>query len=227
MNRTACFAAVILLATVGAVAQAADFYPISGVTSSTNADDYFAVGNLIEGPGVGYDANEPHDRLGATWVTAAPGGFPSDYIDVAGKPVLEFDLGADVPLSEISVWGYADNNSNGLTDFTLRFATEAEGAGGAASIAYQPSFSLWTADLMPDMIPRHSFAFSESVTARFVELTADDNFFVAPGDASAGGAPGGDRVGIGEVAFQVPEPSTLVLAALAFLGFAFHRWRKK
>ena len=225
MNRITCLTAVILLAAAGAVAQAAEFYPISSVTSSTN--NYFAVENLIEGPGVGYDAVEPHDAMGATWVTDAPGGFPSDYIAVAGAPVLEFDLGAEVSLSEISIWGYSAGNSNGLTDFTLQFATEADGLGGYGSIAYQPSFSLWTEDLIPDATPRHSFAFAEGVTARYVQLTADDNFFVAPGDGSAGEVPGGDRVGIGEVAFQVPEPSTLVLAALALLGFAFYGWRKK
>ena len=47
------------------------------------------------------------------------------------------------------------------------------------------------------------------------------------GDAPGCGLPGGDRVGFGEVAFQVPEPSTLILALFALLGFACPRWRKK
>ena len=192
MNRTRILAVVLVLATVSCVGQAADFYPISGVTTST-ANDYFPIERLYEGLGVGFDAAEPHDRLGTnTWVTAGGG---ADYIANMGMPVLEVDLGTDVLLSEISVWGYSSGNSNGISDFTLRFATGAEGPGGAASILYQPAFNLGP---LPDQTPRHSFLFSENVTARYVELTANDNYY-------GSGVPGGDRVGLGEIAFMVKE----------------------
>ena len=200
---------------------AADFYPISGVSSST-VNDLFPASNLIQGPGVGFDAADPHVKLlgGAdgNWVTAADAGFPADYIVEVGAPVLTFDLGSDVPLNEISVWGYAATNTNGVASFDLKFSTEAEGAGGG-SVTAGPFATL--GDLVTgenNGTDRQSFSFSPT-TARYVELTATDNFFVAPGDGSAGGLAGGDRAGLGEVAFQVvPEPSSAVLLLLGSLA---------
>jgi hypothetical protein len=62
------------------------------------------------------------------------------------------------------------------------------------------------------------------VSARYVQFTATDNFFVAPGDGSGGETPGGDRVGLGEVAFSVvPEPSSMVLILIAMGLLALRR----
>ena len=77
-SKLAVFAALLLIANT---VQAVTFHSISSISSSTDADDFWKADNLIEGPGVGFDANEPHDKLGTSWVTAAPGGFPSDYIE--------------------------------------------------------------------------------------------------------------------------------------------------
>lgn len=220
MKRMIVFAIVASLCNV---TLAADFYPIAGVTASTDATDLWPSSNLIQGPGVGFDAAEPHDKLvgGAdgNWVTLDDAGFPSDYIEQVGQPVLTFDLGMDVPLSEISVWGYAASNTNGVSEFSLSFATEAEGVGNG-TVSAGPFLTL--GDLATgenDDTSRQSFGF-EPVTARYVEMTVLDNFFVAPGDGSTGGLAGGDRAGLGEVAFAVPEPSSLswlVLGALPFL----------
>ena len=174
MRRLLAVLAVMLLAMP---ALAADFYPISSVTT---ADEYFPAANLIQGPGVGFDAAEPHDAIGpgGTWVTNAPGGFPSNYIDAAGTPVIALDLGQDTALNEISTWGYAADNANGVSEFSLRFATEADGPDGmGTSITYNPTFAMAL-----DPVPRQSNAFDELVTARYVEFTALANFFVAPGD---------------------------------------------
>jgi hypothetical protein len=206
---------------------AANFYPISSVTSSTAATDLWPVSNLIQGPGVGIAAAPPHDKIlgGAdgNWVTAAC-GFPCDYIAVTGMPVLTFDLGVDVPLNEISIWGYASSNANGLQEFNLRFATSAEGTGGfGTSITYNPTFG----GLTNNDTVRQSRPFDRIVTARYVQLTATDNFFVAPGDGSGGETPGGDRVGIGEVGFEVvPEPASGCLALMALLGLLQFRRRR-
>lgn len=207
-------------------AGAATFYPIVSASSSTGGTDLWPASNLIQGPGVGYDAAEPHDQLGAgpdtRWVTDAPGGFPSDFIAVVGAPVITIDLGSDQLLGEMSLWGYTTGNSNGASAAMLRFATSVEGSGGfGTSITYNPSFVVDLND-----IPRQSFTFSQNVTARFVELTLTDNYFVAPGNGAGGELPGGDRVGLGEVAFEVvPEPTGLMLAATA--GAALLRRRRR
>lgn len=213
-----------------APALAAEFYLIVGIESSTAGDDLYPASNLILGPGVGFDANAPHDKIlgGAegNWVTAAPGGFPSDYIEVAGMPVFMLDLGQDTPLKEISIWGYSDTNANGTSELSLRFATDAEGASGVGqSITYNPTFFPAV-----DAIPRQSFKFSQEVSARYVELTNVDNYYVAPGDGTGGppGLAGGDRVGLGEIAFaNVPEPSTIALMGLALAFLIGSGWRKR
>ena len=198
-----------LLCGAATLAQAATFITPVSVTSP-NSTAFFAINNLIQGPGVGYQATEPYDGIpGQTWVTNDPGGYPSDYIAVAGAPILIFDLGADYLLTEISTWGYTTTNDNGVSAFDLRFATEAQGPGNFGSP--QTGFTASKSD-----ITRDSHALTP-VLARYVEFTATDNYFVAPGTT------GGDRVGLGEVAFAVPEPSTALLGGLAFLGLLRRR----
>ena len=205
-------------------ANAASFLTPVSVTSSTEGTDLWPASNLIQGPGVGYDAAEPHNQLGSgpshRWVTSDPGGYPSDYLSVAGSPLATFDMGANVPLSEISVWGYTNSNNNGVAQFSLRFATDAEGPGGfGASITYNPTFGGPPgAGAIPlDDLPRNSFGFSESVRARYVQFTVLDNWFIDPGGS------GGDRVGLGEVAFAIPEPASMLLGGVTLLGLLRRR----
>lgn len=189
---------------------AATFYPISGVTSDTAASDFFPATSLIEGAGVGFDSAEPHNRIsGSTWVTNAPNGGIGDYFNPlpGTAPRLVFDLGSSVPLNEISIWGYADANANGLISADLRFSNSTTFSGDAVAIS----------GITQPVTPRQSFSFPE-VTAQFVELVPTDNLFgIAP--------PGGDRVGMGEVAFAVPvpEPSSALLSLFALAGLARRR----
>ncbi|MDA0811412.1 MAG: choice-of-anchor D domain-containing protein [Verrucomicrobia bacterium] len=201
--RPVCRTLAIALLAGPSVLRGADFYPLVSVETTTV--NFFDKDNLIQGPGVGFDAEEPHDAIGATWVTDAPGGFPSNYIEVAGEPVIVVDLGQDLPLNEISVWGYVAGNANGIREFSLRFATAAEGNEGfGSSITYNPLFE---AELDP--VPRQSFGFDQLVTARYVELTGVTTFHNEEGNP-----PGGDRAGLGEIAFEVPavtgEPNIIV-----------------
>ena len=199
---------------------AADFYPISGVTVETEDSDLWPISNLIQGPDVGFDANEPHDKIvgGAegNWVTAADAGFPADYIEEVAQPVIQFDLGEDRTLKEISVWGYASTNTNGTSRFSLRFATDAEGGNDGIlgsvnygqSVTYNPTFNISNENTD---IQQYNL-FDQEVVARYVEFTNVDNHYVSPGDGSTPdqelpawiltNGPGGDRVGLGEVAFM-------------------------
>lgn len=198
---------LILLSLGSGFSQGATFYPIIGVTSDTAGTDFFPAERLIEGPGVGFDAAEPHNRTSTlTWVTNAPNGGFGDYFapTPSPSPRLVFDLGSSVPLNEISIWGYADGNGNGLISADLRFSDTTTFSGAPFSIS----------GITQPVTPRQSFSFPE-VNARYVELVPTDNLFgIAP--------PGGDRVGIGEVAFAqpIPEPSgaLLALAGVVLLG---------
>lgn len=230
MKKTLFVAAVALCFCGSAIAQ--DFITPVDVSASTGETDLWPASNLIQGPGVGYDAAAPYDKLSdgaeGLWVTADDAGFPADYIEAVGMPTLTFDLGSDMELGSVSVWGYSDGNTNGASEFSLAFATEAEGAGGGAAAAgpYATLGDLTTG--MSDALSRQAFDFSP-VTARYVELTVSDNFFVAPGDGSVEGTlAGGDRAGLGEVAFQapVPEPSSIVLMLGGMIAFAVRRRRR-
>lgn len=187
-----------------------EFYPISSIESLTQ-ENFFPVENLIEGPGVGFGADEPHnndDGSGSTfWVTEAC-GYPCDYYESFAAPVLTIDLGRDRELSEISIWSYFVDNSG--KDFTLRFATEQDGPNGFGhSISFQPTFR----SPFVNEVLRQSFAFGRTLSARYVEMTIDDNFFQGEGLS------GGDRVGLGEVAFAIPperKERLLVTAPRAF-----------
>jgi hypothetical protein len=172
------------------------FYPISSVTSNTT-NDFFALPNLIQGPGVGFTADEPHQAIGGTgpgssWVTQA---VVPNYYNGFPAPVIRLDLGQDRALTEISTWGYSNTNANGVRDFTLRFATAADGPlGYGSSIGFNPGYTMSV-----DALARQSFAFGQTVNARYVEFTAVNNYLGL-------GLPGGDRVGMNEIAFESPAP---------------------
>lgn len=211
-----------------------DFYPgelgVPSIFSSSTSDDpdlgdLWPVQNLLQGPGVGFDADEPHDGIPngaeAAWVTNANAGFPADYIEDVSLPngqlpTIVFDFGADAPLDEISVWAYSSTNSNGVSEFVLRFATDADGPEGFdTSGISQFEFNPRNEHAPGDMPVWQSFEFGELLTARYVEFTVIDNYFLPPGDGSGGAVdefyegyielPGGDRVGLGEVAFRIPD----------------------
>ena len=217
LTRAITLSALLML--FGTAVHAATFHPISSITSRTAATDLFPAIRMIEGAGVGFDVNAPHDRTGTLrWLTKDLGGPGSDYFNPTPDPAprLVLDLGSNVSLSEISVWVYGAGagalsiNEGSVSDFNLQFATAAEGtAGFGSSITFNPTYRAAL-----DPLPRQSFPFGQDVIARYVEFTPLNNHFGGPD-------PGGDRVGLSEIAFEnvpVPEPSTLALAALGLLG---------
>ncbi len=189
-----------LLCGTASLVRAADFHTPVSITSP-NSVAYFPVTRLNQGPGMGYSATAPHaGNAGQTWVTDAPGGYPADYYNIRPAPLLLIDLGEDRYLTEISTWGYTPSNDNGVKTFALRFATAAQGT--AAFGAPQGPFTCAKSDTGRDSHPL------TPVTARYVEFTCTDNYHTGTGTA------GGDRVGLGEIAFEyTPAPITVRIEA--------------
>jgi hypothetical protein len=193
--------------------------PISATTTTTG--DLWPVSNLVQGCGFGVEGQDPYGQLGSRessrWVTGAPGGVSSNFIAAAGEPVLTFDLGSDTPIYWIHIWGYSITNADGVQDFSLSFATDAEGTDGfGTSITSNPLLSL-----LIDDASMQTYGFG-AVTARYVEMTVHSNYF---SNGGFGPPAGGDRVGLGEVAFSIPEPSSVLLGFLGLVGLAFRRRR--
>ena len=191
---------VLLLLAASLAGSAAEFHTPVSITSP-NTTAYYPLARLFQGPGVGYSATVPHDAItGAaqTWVTTQPNGSGDFYANNQPAPILRIDLGEDRALREISTWGYAETTTNGVRTFDLRFATAAEGPSGFGnSIPNQTGF---TANM--SATARHSHPLVP-VMARYVEFTATDNW-----RGLAGSTPGGDRVGLGEIAFENTGPIT-------------------
>ncbi|MBN1124284.1 MAG: hypothetical protein JXA82_04695 [Sedimentisphaerales bacterium] len=121
------------------------------------------------------------------WVTEDPGGYPSDYFDYGPVPVMVMDLGEDVALDAVAFWGYGISG-NSTSEFSLRFAKEADGIGSWQS--YNPTFHTGP----QGNSVQQNFPFGLIVLARYVQVTVSDNHIETP--------PGGDRVGFGEIQFN-------------------------
>ncbi|HOD83213.1 MAG: F5/8 type C domain protein [Planctomycetes bacterium ADurb.Bin126] len=168
----------------------ADLIDANGQVWSLNATlpaaHYYAVPRASDGDG------------NTTWVTSNPA---ADYFSIPGiQPVLLMDLGADVTINSAAFWNYSTSNANNASQFTLRFATAAEGPMGVGhSIAYAPTF----APAYGGPTIREDLAFATPVTARWVEMTITDNYRGMPPNV-----PGGDRVGFGDIQFDVTSLPT-------------------
>lgn len=121
-------------------------------------------------------------------------------LGTSSPPSLIIDLGANRTLKSMALWSYLSTTSNNaVRDFGVKFATQAGGtASFGNSITYNPIFTasqLTNAD-------RQVFNFSETVTARYVQVTFMSNH-------------GGDRYGLSEIQFadvQVANGATLFTA---------------
>ena len=154
---------------------------------------------LIEGSEYYSVTNASDGDTTTLWVTLDPGGYPSDYYDYAPAPILVFDLGKDVVMDAVGYANYSIGNANGVSQFSLRFATEADGpAGFGATVTSNPR--IYTEFLDPTIIQFKPLG--TTITARYIEMTCEDNFWNEDYDPD-----GGDRVGMAELQFNkvVPE----------------------
>jgi len=199
--------ASIMVSSIG-LASVANAALISPVSVTANTEESSAT-NTIDGNFI------------SQWYTAAFGGYPSDYFATAAPiPVLTFDLGADTALDGMSIWN-PGTHPNGVTEFSLLFASEVDGLGGlGSSIAYNPTFNSL------NITGQQDFSFSSLVTTRYVSMTFLDN-----GYSSANPGAGGDRVNLREVQFNtgsvsVPVPGSLLLIGVGLIGLAGIKRRK-
>jgi hypothetical protein len=195
----------------------------TGATSSTAGTDLFSVSHLIDDSGLvptpGTETSvHSASNSSNSWVTQQV-PFPGDYFDATygmPVPVLTFDLGGTFNLSSVLIWNYALGNTpqgyNGNQASSINVSFSTTGTGGAFSGAQ-------TLSLLIDTTPFESQSFSiGNVAANAVRFEITDNHWFAGG--------GGDRVGLSEVKFAVPEPASLVLLGLGLAGVGMSRRRK-
>jgi hypothetical protein len=243
--KTAIFPMLVLAAT--AAQGAIVIRPVS-VVSVTGAGTLFTADNLINNSGLSTPLNSGDTLVTAShqwkvdpsvdsWVSTDPGGYPSDWFAASGtQPTFVLDLGADVAITDIHLWAYggsagAGTQGNTAKDLTFRFNTNAQGSGAFSGTVYgaQMDHGPDTSAASGFVLPRQDFTLGATVTARFVQMTITDNWFVAPGNGSGldthGHAmDGGDRVGLGEVRFSnIPEPATMTLGAVGILAILRRR----
>jgi hypothetical protein len=160
-----------------------------------------------------------------SWVTNANA---PDYFGVnPPAPTFVWDLGSDVNVDNIVLWQYEnnggnfENTGNHARTIDLRFNTEADGSASFSG----PATTVSMIALVGQELPNFAQIFGlGSPTARYVEMKVLDNHFGDPDSLGVNPSVGGDRVGIGELRFDVspvPEPGTLGMlcgAILAGLG---------
>lgn len=186
--------------------------PITGVTTSTSYPFQVEVGTLpsqlSDGSGLSsYSLDAVHEV-----------GTPSNawaYLEFFGRPIsgsITFDLGASYLLDAMAVWNWNAYWPFAVQNLTVEFSLDGL---SYAAVAGTPE----VLDAVPDLQPNMAEVFALDTTARYVRFNITSSH-------------GGDGFGLSEVMFsgtavtqQVPEPSTLLLTALALAGLGGMRWR--
>lgn len=247
------FAIAPLFVALASSACAATVINPVGVTL-TGSDALFPAAHLIDGSGLEFllSTGDPlplvsnhrwKSPASDSWVSGAPGGFPSDwYANSSSVPTFVFDLGQDTALDAVHLWPYsghsgADGTVQGNSARTLefRFNTTAEGNGAFSgpAVGVTLDHGPLSETAAGFVLPRQDFGVGLQ-TARWIEMRITHNWYVAPGDGTTPDTHGhiirgGDRVGLGEIRFSaVPEPHAHALVVgLGLLGLAVGRNRSR
>jgi hypothetical protein len=169
----------------------------TAISSSTSATDAFPVARLIDGSGLSgaptLAALGTHDPASGTtaWVTDAN---TPDYYGALPAPVLTCTLPGLHSVSELVIWGYHFGAANANEGKMFEVAFSTDGVNFAHTVAVTSPVPLASGALrLPLPGPLR--------VATHVRVTITDNHF--------GAAPGGDRVGLGELRFA-GQPAIVV-----------------
>lgn len=192
----------------------------SGLSTPVNTGDTLAQASAATHV---FDGN-----FGQSWVTNNSGADYFANFGATNTPTFVWDLGGLSKVEDIVLWQYQNNGGNGTAignetrTFELRFSQSttftgaADFSGTMASVLGLGGLNLAQAFDLTGV--------ADASVARFVELRITDNYFGQPGITG-----GGDRVGLGEIRFNVtavivPEPASAGLMLLA--GAALLRRRR-
>jgi hypothetical protein len=218
---------LLLLAAAAFTGQAgaASIVTPSGITYTGTGIEFFNnENNLINGAGLsGTPTFATYGSIthgaadgGNAWVTDDPGPAGGDYFADSGGATIVFGMNFDqrYRLTDLVFWGYhfGGPNGNESREFRLEFSTNGGGSFGAPVVVSTPLSSFAVGNPL-------TLNFGGTVEANFVRMTVLDNHF-------GGSAPGGDRVGLGEVRFvgeAVPEPAVALLGSLGLLALLRRR----
>ena len=187
----------------------------TGVTNTSGVSEFFPLANIANDSGLSGTATfanyntVTHGSASSStaWTTVNPNGNGDYFLEGSpGTPaVITLALGAVYEVTDFVFWGYHFGSANGneAREFSLEFSTDGGGSFGAPVTVSNPlsTYAVQNANTLP---------LGGTFAADTVRLTIDDNH-------SGGAAPGGDRLGLGEVKFVVPEPSNFLLSGLAAL----------
>lgn len=195
-------------------ANATFIYPTAG-SNIGGGGAFFPVSNLFIAGDITPAATGTHpmnlDASTQSWVTTDNG---SDYFAAGTAPILRFTLSSATALDAIYLWPYGGGTGsstfqgNSAKTFNLTYRDAGlSSLGTVTGLTINPPFFPGSA------APRQTIAISAPALTAFVDMTITDNYFGEPGSA------GGDRVGLGQVAFNaVPEPTGLTLFILGTIG---------
>ena len=155
------------------------------------------------------------------WETFSTGDVNSGYFSIYAAPTFVFDLGSINTLSNVVLWNGFATLGNQAKGFSLSFSNDGTNFAGSYS-------NILAASNVESVENAQTFALND-ISAQYVALTLTSNY------ANDSVMPGGDRVDLGKVRFDVadqvaavPEPETwaLMLAGFGAVGLAVRRRTK-
>ncbi|CAN5435350.1 hypothetical protein BH23VER1_BH23VER1_10060 [soil metagenome] len=198
----------------------------TSLTNTSGVTEFFPAANIINDSGLSAPATiltyqtVTHAAASDTtaWTTNNPNGAGDYFLESnPGTPaIFTLTLDATYVLTDLVFWGYhfGSPNGNEARAFDVAFSSDGGATFPTSTSVSQPLSTYAAADAV-------TLAFVGSFQADTVRIDITDNHF-------GGDAPGGDRIGLGELKFVgtvIPEPAAALLGALGLCGLLLRRSR--